>query len=86
MHNRWWENMGLAHKLGFVRDRLMECFFCAVGMVFEPQYRSCRVGITKAYTLVTVIDDIYDIYGSLDELEMFTDAVKRFAIFKCKSL
>ncbi|KAJ0526213.1 putative (E)-beta-ocimene synthase [Helianthus annuus] len=75
--SKWWENMGLAHKLGFVRDRLMECFFCAVGMVFEPQYRSCRVGITKAYTLVTVIDDIYDIYGSLDELEMFTDAVKR---------
>ncbi|KAJ0707665.1 putative (E)-beta-ocimene synthase [Helianthus annuus] len=78
--SKWWENMGLAHKLGFVRDRLMECFFCAVGMVFEPQYRSCRVGITKAYTLVTVIDDIYDIYGSLDELEMFTDAVKRWDI------
>ncbi|KAJ0707664.1 putative (E)-beta-ocimene synthase [Helianthus annuus] len=78
--SKWWENMGLAHKLGFVRDRLMECFFCAVGMVFEPQYRSCRVGITKAYALVTVIDDIYDIYGSLDELEMFTDAVKRWDI------
>ncbi|XP_076911991.1 (E)-beta-ocimene synthase, chloroplastic-like [Bidens hawaiensis] len=76
--SKWWENMGLAHKLRFVRDRLMECFFCAVGIGFEPIYHSCRVWITKVYALVTVIDDIYDVYGSLDELEIFMDVVKRW--------
>ncbi|KAI7729241.1 hypothetical protein M8C21_014630 [Ambrosia artemisiifolia] len=76
----WWNDIGLSQKLGFVRDRLMECFFWTVGMVFEPQYHSCRVGLTKVGTLITVIDDIYDVYGSLDELETFTDAVKRWDI------
>ncbi|KAJ0526061.1 putative (E)-beta-ocimene synthase [Helianthus annuus] len=78
--SNWWNDIGLAHKLGFVRDRLVECFFWTVGMVFEPQYHSCRVGLTKVGTLITVIDDIYDVYGSIDELEIFTDAVKRWDI------
>ncbi|PWA51819.1 isoprenoid synthase domain-containing protein [Artemisia annua] len=34
-------------------------------------------GITKVAALVTTIDDIYDEYGSLDELKLFTKAIKR---------
>ncbi|XP_076905292.1 (E)-beta-ocimene synthase, chloroplastic-like [Bidens hawaiensis] len=78
--SNWWKDIGLAQNLGFARDRLMECFFWTVGMVFEPEYHPCRVGLTKVGTLITVIDDIYDIYGSLDELEIFTDVVKRWDI------
>ncbi|XP_071687606.1 (E)-beta-ocimene synthase, chloroplastic-like [Rutidosis leptorrhynchoides] len=78
--SKWWENKGLARKLSFVRDRIMECFFWGVGMIFEPQYHSCRVEIAKVLSLITVIDDIYDVYGTLDELEIFTDVVKRWDI------
>nr|GEV84338.1 (E)-beta-ocimene synthase, chloroplastic-like [Tanacetum cinerariifolium] len=78
--SKWWKNIGLARKLSFVRDRLMECFFWTVGIVFVPQYSSCRVGLTKVAALITVIDDIYDVYGSLDELKIFTDVVKRWNI------
>ncbi|XP_076935628.1 (E)-beta-ocimene synthase, chloroplastic-like [Bidens hawaiensis] len=84
--SKWWENMGLAHKSGFVRDRIVECFFSTVGVVFEPQYHSCRLSLTKVCTLITVIDDIYDVYGSLDELEIFTDAVKRWDINAMKHM
>nr|ANB66347.1 terpene synthase 2 [Camellia sinensis] len=76
--SRWWEDIGLANKLSFARDRLMECFFWTVGMVFEPQFSSCRKGLTKVTTLITTIDDVYDVYGSLDELELFTAAVERW--------
>ncbi|KAI3725874.1 hypothetical protein L1987_65670 [Smallanthus sonchifolius] len=82
----WWENIGLAHKLAFVRDRLMECFFWTVGVVSEPQYHSCRVWLTKVCTFITVIDDIYDVYGSQDELEIFTDAVKSGENYSKRSL
>jgi len=70
--------MGLAPRLSFGRDRLMECFFWATGMTpFEPQFSDIRKGLTKVSSLITLIDDIYDVYGTLDELELFTTAVER---------
>lgn len=55
----------------------MESFVWTVGMAFEPRFGSRRKTLTKAIALITVIDDIYDVYGTLDELELFTDAVER---------
>ncbi|CAA2954136.1 isoprene synthase, chloroplastic-like [Olea europaea subsp. europaea] len=76
----WWKDVGLANKLYFARDRLMESFFWSVGMVFEPRFSECRKGLTKVVKLITIIDDVYDVYGSLEELEQFTDVVERWDI------
>ncbi|GLT66406.1 hypothetical protein SLA2020_387710 [Shorea laevis] len=84
--SRWWKEMGLANNLSFTRDRLMECFFWTVGMAFEPQLSNLRKGLTKVAALVTTIDDVYDVYGTLDELELFTDAVERWDINAVKNL
>ncbi|PON82655.1 Squalene/phytoene synthase [Trema orientale] len=84
--SRWWIGLSLANKLTFTRDRLMECFFWTVGMVFEPQYSNLRKGLTKVTSLITVIDDVYDVYGTLDELELFTDAVERWDIKAVETL
>ena len=73
--------MGLSSKLSFSRDRLMECFFWAVGIVSEPQHSELRKALTKVACFVTTIDDVYDVYGTLDELELFTAAVERFALY-----
>jgi hypothetical protein len=78
---RWWKDMGLANKLSFTRDRLMECYFWTIGMAFEPQLSNFRKGLTKVAALVTTIDDVYDVYGTLDELELFTDAVERLILY-----
>ncbi|KAK8464043.1 hypothetical protein PHAVU_011G107933 [Phaseolus vulgaris] len=78
--SRWWKGMGLASKLSFSRDRLMECFFWAVGMIFEPQLSDLRKGLTKVSCLITTIDDVYDVYGTLEELELFTAAVESWDV------
>ena len=58
----------------------MENFLWAVGKCSEPQFGYFRRTLTKANLLLTLVDDIYDVYGTLDGLELFTDAVERFVI------
>lgn len=61
----------------FSRDRLVEAFLWTVGETFAPQCGYFRDMSTVLNSLITVIDDAYDVYGTLDELELFTDAVER---------
>ncbi|NP_001268167.1 (+)-alpha-phellandrene synthase [Vitis vinifera] len=74
----WWRSTRLPEKSSFSRDRLVENFLWAVGFIFEPQFGYCRRMLTKLISLITTIDDVYDVYGTLDELELFTDAVDRW--------
>ncbi|XP_022928103.1 terpene synthase 10-like [Cucurbita moschata] len=76
----WWRSTGFGEKLSFARDRLMENFFWTVGVGFEPELSYFRRMATKVNALITTIDDIYDVYGTLDELELFTDAVERWDV------
>ncbi|OVA10094.1 Terpene synthase [Macleaya cordata] len=78
--SRWWRELGLSEALGFARDRLVENFLWAVGFNFEPRFRNFRRQLTKVNSLITTIYDIYDVYGSLDELKLFTDGVQRWML------
>ncbi|XP_074579061.1 monoterpene synthase 7, chloroplastic-like [Curcuma longa] len=76
--SRWWSELGLSEKLPFFRDRLFENYLWAVGFTYEPDNWRCRLNETKAICFITLIDDIYDVYGTLDELQIFTDVVNRW--------
>ncbi|CAK9161376.1 unnamed protein product [Ilex paraguariensis] len=75
----WWVDTNL-NKMSFARDRLVEHYFWSIGTVSEPQYGPFRFMTTKIICFITIIDDIYDVYGSLEELELFTDLVDRWDI------
>ncbi|KAF5450880.1 hypothetical protein F2P56_031196 [Juglans regia] len=75
--SKWWRHTGLG-DLSFARDRLMENFLWTVGVSFQPGLGYNRRVLTKVNALITTIDDVYDVYGTLDELELFTDAVERW--------
>ena len=74
---RWWRNLGVTENLNFARDRLVETFMCSVGFAFQPQNKCFRKWLTKVLSLIAVIDDVYDVYGTLEELKHFTTAVNR---------
>ena len=74
---RWWKNLDFSHKLPFARDRVVECYFWILGVYFEPEYILARRILTKVIAMTSVIDDIYDVYGTIEELEIFTSAVER---------
>ncbi|KAK2650650.1 hypothetical protein Ddye_018139 [Dipteronia dyeriana] len=78
--SRWWSQLGFKENLRFSRDRLMENYLWAMGINFEPQFSKCRIGLTKFVCVLTAIDDMYDVYGSPEELELFTNAVKRWDV------
>ncbi|PHT29984.1 (-)-camphene/tricyclene synthase, chloroplastic [Capsicum baccatum] len=79
--SRWWKSTCLAGKFPFSRDRIVEAFLWVDGMLHEPQKnQNSRTMLTKALAVLVVIDDIYDVYGTLDELELFTHAVERMEI------
>ncbi|PIN20092.1 Germacradienol synthase [Handroanthus impetiginosus] len=67
------------NKLPFARDRVVEYYFWILSVFFEPQYSlAIRRILTKVIAMTSIIDDIYDIYGTLDDLQLFTDAIQRW--------
>ncbi|XP_042494139.1 (-)-germacrene D synthase-like isoform X1 [Macadamia integrifolia] len=78
--SRWWKDLDFATKLPYARDRLVECYFWIVGVYFETHYSLARMILTKVITMTSIIDDTYDVYGTLEELKLFTDAIDRWDI------
>ncbi|GAY56310.1 hypothetical protein CUMW_170900 [Citrus unshiu] len=64
----------------------MENFFWTVGVIFEPDFGYSRRMSTMVNALITTIEDVYDVYRTLDELELFTDAVERLLLFNVISI
>lgn len=79
MINRWWKDLDFTSKLSFARDRVVEGYFWILGVYFEPKYALARRMLTKVLSISSIVDDIYDSYGTFEELQLFTDAIERFA-------
>ena len=75
--NRWWRNTCWDKELPFARDRLMENFLWTVGVNYLPRFSLGRRTLTKVNALITTIDDVYDVFGTIDELEKFTEVTNR---------
>ncbi|NP_001268015.1 (-)-germacrene D synthase-like [Vitis vinifera] len=74
---RWWK-VRLCHEATFARDRLVEIYFSALGVCFEPQYSLSLRFLTKVAIMITMVDDIYDAYGTIEELTLLTEAIERW--------
>ncbi|RVW79396.1 (-)-germacrene D synthase [Vitis vinifera] len=75
---KWWKGLDFATKLPFARDRIVEGYFWILGVYFEPQYYLARRILMKVFGVISIVDDIYDAYGTFEELKLFTEAIERW--------
>ncbi|KAG6737266.1 hypothetical protein POTOM_058780 [Populus tomentosa] len=75
--SRWWNDLNFAEEFPYARDRIVEIYFWANGIHFEPQYAFSRMMVTKYTKLVSLVDDTYDAYASFEEIQHFTNAIER---------
>ncbi|KAJ9560673.1 hypothetical protein OSB04_005833 [Centaurea solstitialis] len=78
--SKWWKGFDIPNNLPYVRDRLVELYFWAQGVYYEPKYSQSRIFLTKILGMATILDDTYDNYGTYEELEIFTEAIQRWSI------
>nr|CAA06614.1 5-epi-aristolochene synthase [Capsicum annuum var. annuum] len=84
--SRWWKDLNFVNTLPYARDRVVECYFWALGVYYEPQYSQARVMLVKTIAMISIVDDTYEAYGTVDELAIYTDVIQRWDIKRIDSL
>ena len=70
--------MGLSKEMEFAREQPVKWFMWSVAVLTDPSLSELRVEFVKPISLVYVVDDIFDVCGTLDELILFTKTVQRY--------
>ncbi|KAK1366871.1 hypothetical protein POM88_042432 [Heracleum sosnowskyi] len=47
-------------------------------MLLLPQYAKARIFLTKVISLLSIVDVMYDVYGTAEELQQFSDAIEKY--------
>lgn len=84
--SRWWNELGLAQELKLVRDQPLKWYMSTTALLTDPSFSEERIELAKPISLIYIIDDIFDLYGTLDELTLFTEAVNRWDIAATEQL
>ncbi|CAO2033884.1 unnamed protein product [Urochloa humidicola] len=73
---RWWKDLGLCHEIPVVRDQVLKFYMWPMTILQGSSLSTYRIEATKIISLVYVVDDIFDLVGTPEELSLFTEAIK----------
>ncbi|KAL2485812.1 S-(+)-linalool synthase [Abeliophyllum distichum] len=76
--SKWWKNLGLAEEFKQARNEPLKWYTWSMATLSDPSMSEQRLELTKSITFIYIIDDIFDLYGTPEELIVFTQAVKRW--------
>ncbi|KAF8030060.1 hypothetical protein BT93_E2476 [Corymbia citriodora subsp. variegata] len=76
--SNWWKDLGMAKELKYARDQPLKWYMWPMAILTETGLSQERVLVTKPISFIYIIDDIFDVYGTIDELTLFTDVVNRW--------
>ncbi|KAI4299246.1 hypothetical protein L6164_032723 [Bauhinia variegata] len=85
--SKWWTELGLANQLEYARNQPLKWYICSLACLnTDPSLSEQRVELTKPISFIYLLDDIFDVYGKLDDLTLLTEAVTRWDISATKQL
>ncbi|XP_052200987.1 (3S,6E)-nerolidol synthase 1-like [Diospyros lotus] len=84
--SKWWKDTGLAKELRHARDQPLKWHMWSMAALTNLSNSEERVELTKPISFIYLIDDIFDVYGTLDELTLFTEAVNRWDLAAAEKL
>ncbi|KAI3719553.1 hypothetical protein L6452_20455 [Arctium lappa] len=67
-------------KLKFARQKTAYCYFSAASTLSSPELSDARISWAKNAILVGVVDDFFDVGGSMDELVNLIQSVEKWNV------
>ena len=64
-------------QLKFARQKTAYCYFSVAATLSSPELSDARISWAKSSILTTVIDDFFDVGGSMDELANLIQCVEK---------
>ncbi|KAJ3698515.1 hypothetical protein LUZ61_002220 [Rhynchospora tenuis] len=64
-----WVKQCKLDQLQFARQKLTYCYLSGAATIFSPDLSDARISWSKNGVLTTVVDDFFDVGGSIEELE-----------------
>lgn len=76
--SKWWKDLGLAREFKHARNQPLKWYTWSMASLSDPSMSEQRLELTKSVSFIYVIDDIFDLYGTPEDLTLFTQAVHRW--------
>ncbi|VAI54080.1 unnamed protein product [Triticum turgidum subsp. durum] len=83
---RWWMDLGLAQEIPSARDQVLKWYMWSMTILEGFSFSRYRIEITKIISMVYIVDDIFDLVATQEELSLFTEAIKMWDLAAVHSL
>ncbi|XP_020103571.1 ent-kaur-16-ene synthase, chloroplastic-like isoform X1 [Ananas comosus] len=77
-HLQSWVRENRLDQLGFARDKITYCYLSAAATLCSPELTDGRILWAKNSLLTTVVDDFFDVGGSIEELKNLISLVEKW--------
>jgi hypothetical protein len=68
--------LGLAQEIPATRDQILKWYMFPLTILEGQAFSRYRIETTKIISLVSIVDDIFDVIATQEELSRFTEAIK----------
>ncbi|KAI6704866.1 hypothetical protein NL676_007828 [Syzygium grande] len=74
----WWKDLGMAKELKYAMEQPLKWYMWPMAILTDTDLSQERVLVTKSISVIYIIDDIFYVYGTIDDLTLFADVINRW--------